>query len=187
MISVVSAAFFLIIKNKNRLAASPRLHCLQTAVPPPAPLLVIVRISHAAKTNRPGRRAHIPCPTAAGFGPTLKREPPPHPLAPRAVAFAWRAVFRQTRRARRRNRRLRAGRCGGYLFAGLSQAWFHFPPNGWICSILSEISRVFKRFRGAGPAARHGTQPRRNRASANVYSGFRRSLHLFRNPAARER
>ena len=85
----------------------------------------------------------------------LRGQPPPHPLAPRAFAFAWRrsGLRGQTRRAQKPRRCFCAGIrfCWRFL-SRLSVAWCGFSPVFGcfvsridVCTILPELFCFFKR------------------------------------------
>ena len=106
--------------------------------------------------NSPGRWAQVPC-SAAGTAefPRFRGQPPPHPLAPRAFAFAWRrsGLRGQTRRVQKPRRCFCAGIrfCWRFL-SRLSVAWCGFSPVFGcfvsridVCTILPELFCFFKR------------------------------------------
>ena len=115
----------------------------------------------------PGRRAHVPCPAAGTASISLFRGlPPPHPLASRAVAFAWRSyvLHGETERLAQENplRESRSGLCFcGCAHVHLPFAWCVYAPSlGFsslfccVFTILSERLRLFKLYRRFCAAAR---------------------------------
>ena len=107
--------------------------------------------------NSPGRWAQLPCPAAGSAEfPLARGQPPPHPLAPRAVAFAWHArrLRGQTRRASQGVPRDRRAGCfpARCCCVCLPLSWvavspffaFSFAFFG-VFTILSERTRFFKR------------------------------------------
>lgn len=127
------------IKTAVRLFHASRFASIGSAV---GARMIVLKFRTLQKANRPGRRAQIPCPAAEGFDSMFRKEHPPHPLAPRAFAFAWQAGIRQDFRARRTALRVcRAGYCG-CLAAGTSLTWGSSLQN---VDLFYPI-RVFRRF-----------------------------------------
>ena len=99
----------------------------------------------------------MPCPAAGtADSPPARGQPPPHPLASRAFAFAWQAALRrgQTRRAQQKHPRLNGpgGQRCGFALARLPFAWCGSSPVfGFlftridVFTILPELLPFFKR------------------------------------------
>ncbi len=127
--------------QKNTVWLIPQRAHAQTWIQPSAPVLYKMKFRTLQTQNSPGRWAQVPCSAAetAEF-PRSRGQPPPHPLAPRAFAFAWRVWIRrgQTRRAKTNIPHL--------LRIGCLRWRFYLVRLPCSCGYQLSVGRVFFRF-----------------------------------------